>query len=147
MLRIIWATRIAMLPTYLLCDAFISDDIPSEENYFAPEFRWERLSYNSFMLIWKTAQLAERGVDQIDVLVEPKHRQSHKVHKNASVEDGEVIVEGLKPNTLYAVIVRALAHGSTVLTYRTLFKSWPTGKFHSNDLIAFARMHTDLSMW
>eukprot|EP00108_Taenia_solium_P008489 TsM_001221200 transcript=TsM_001221200 gene=TsM_001221200 len=100
---------------------------PSEENHFAPEFYWTRLGYNSFRLIWKTQQLVERGVEQIEVTVKPKHHRGQKVHMTVSVNNGEVVVEALEPVTLYAVIVKALRQGTVVTSYQTLFKTWPTG--------------------
>lgn len=130
-----------MLATCLLNNAFILGSSGSKENTHDPEFRWVLVRYNAFRLIWDVNRLVKLNVTTIRAVAFPLLHTGPTVNKTVSVESGRVLLDRLRPETLYQLDVGGYQEKVNLFSYHTSIKTWPTGKFFQLICTAISKTH------
>ncbi|EUB60189.1 hypothetical protein EGR_04899 [Echinococcus granulosus] len=76
---------------------------------------------------WYINEFVKTGVKLIEVTAQPTSGHPSTTKKAANVTTGQLKLDGLEPNTVYEVILKATGDGTPILHYTSYMKTWPTG--------------------
>lgn len=91
-------------------------------------FRWVRVKFNAFLLIWDKRYLMDLGVKYVEATYARVVTPDIVVGKTVSVDKGKMLIKRLYPNSQYTVEVTA-SGDDIVLTHHASLKTLPPGKY------------------
>ncbi|KAH9279115.1 hypothetical protein ECG_08219 [Echinococcus granulosus] len=89
-------------------------------------FHWSRVGSTFLRLSWFIDEVAGAGAEQIEVTAQPTSGHPSTTKKATNVTTGQLKLDGLEPNTVYEVILKATGDGTPILHYTGYMKTWPT---------------------
>eukprot|EP00108_Taenia_solium_P011839 TsM_000383800 transcript=TsM_000383800 gene=TsM_000383800 len=104
----------------------ISKRATDGENPPQAYFHWIRVGPTTLQLGWQVEKLVEVNIDKVRLTAEPISRPSSTKTKAANFSKGQITLNGLKPYTLYKVIVGATRNNTLAFEYISHMETWPT---------------------
>ncbi|KAL5104331.1 hypothetical protein TcWFU_008194 [Taenia crassiceps] len=91
-----------------------------------PHFHWRPVGPHTIQLSWDIQQLVEHSVEVISVTARPTSNLDLFKHKTADVAIGQVLLDGLRPNTLYKVSLEAIRNTTSLFYGSRCIQTWPS---------------------